>query len=261
MGLSRRRGVDGAGGFVDHTKAVGWPSLRWWLQGERQPRNRARFPLPPPVQPPFLHVRLAARPPVTILRILCALCLLLQPACRAPGLRVCDIPMARDATFDLLPPSALGRSISLEQIVVAKHGEREFTFHCLLEVDPQRLVLVGMTPFHTRAFTIELSDEELSIDVSPGAQLPAEPSRILADLQLALWPEPKIDGLEARLIQTQSGGLGRTWSRGESAVVQVTYSLEMKDRRAPWVGTLRFEQLEQQYTLEVTTVRAETLAP
>jgi hypothetical protein len=118
-----------------------------------------------------------------------------------------------------------------------------------------------MTPFNTRAFTIEFSDEEFTLDVAPGAQLPAEPSRILADLQLALWPDPEIAGLDRSLFTTIIGGLGREWRRGTSPVLRIVYDSGMRDWGTPWVGRLRLEQLEQQYTLEVTTVRAEELAP
>jgi hypothetical protein len=203
---------------------------------------------------------------VTLLRILSAIVLGLPlglPAgCRSPALRVTDIPVAKDASFDLLPPSALGQAVSLEQIVDARYGDRSFSFHCLLEVDAQRLVLVGMTPFNTRAFTLELTDEEFTVDIAPGAQLPAEPSRILADLQLALWPDiVGLRGLEPRVVQNDRGEVQRVFLRGGEPVIQVTYDLEATSSDWPWVGTLVFEQLEQQYTLTVKTVRAEKLAP
>ena len=197
------------------------------------------------------------------LLVLIALVGLATSSCRSPALRVENIPIARDATFDLLPPSALGKSVSLEQIVEARAGEREFSFHCLLEVEPKRLVLVGMTPFNTRAFTIELADDELSIDIAPGAQLPAEPSRILADLQLALWPEPEVRGLERSelLGDCGFGGLNRlrTFGRGKEPVIVVLYAEPSTD--LPWAGRIELKNLERRYTLQVTTVRAEELAP
>jgi hypothetical protein len=195
-------------------------------------------------------------------------------------LPVTEIPIARGATFDLQSPAALGQEISLEQIVDAKYGEKELSFHCLLEVDAKELVLVGMTPMNTRAFTLTFDGEELSIDVMPGAQLPAPPEHILADLQLALWPEPHVRGLEVAEFEVEDrvrGGsdLRREFSRAEKPVIVIHYdsSRGARDstqpgelgsefgRAEPWRRTLVFEHLEQGYTLAVRTLRAEKLEP
>lgn len=199
---------------------------------------------------------------VRVLGALALACAALLGGCRAPALRVTDIQVAKDASFDLMSPASLGQSISLEQIVEAKDGEREFTFHCLLEVDPEQLVLVGMTPFNTRAFTLTLTGESLTIDMAPGAQLPAEPSRILADLQLALWPDPQVAGLERTKSQSERGFPMRVFQRGDAVVIGITYDGSVRpDGGDLWGKRLVFEQLEQNYSLTVTTVRAEKLAP
>ena len=154
----------------------------------------------------------------------------------------------------------------LEQIVEAKYGDREFTFHCLLEVDPKLLVLVGMTPFNTRAFTLTLTDESFTIDMAPGAQLPAQPSQILADLQLALWPDlPSVRGLEAGLFlgygPSHSYG-GRAFWRNGTEIIRIWYDEDVPaTSKEFWRGPIVFEHLEQNYSLRVTTIRAEKLAP
>ncbi len=188
---------------------------------------------------------------------------ILLAGCRAPGLQVTGIAIAKDATFDLMSPASLKQSISLEQIVEAKYGDKSYTFHCLLEVDEKHLVLVGMTPFNTRAFTLTLTDESFTLDVAPGAQLPAEPSRILADLQLALWPAPEVRGLECSELDDDCGFGGldkfRFFKRGEDLVIQVWYA----DPKSglPWAGEMQFLHLEQDYSLDIRTVRVERLAP
>ncbi len=186
----------------------------------------------------------------------------LLTGCRAPGLQVEGIQVAKDATFDLMSPASLKQSISLEQIVEAKYGDKSYTFHCLLEVDEEHLVLVGMTPFNTRAFTLTLTEESLTIDMAPGAQLPAEPSRILADLQLAMWPDPQVHGLDRIWGQSQYGTVLRLFRRSGAAVIKVQYDEKAsRHRNEPWGDRLVFLNLEQNYTLEVRTIRAEKLAP
>ena len=207
-----------------------------------------------------------------MIRFLCLL-LALAPvlsSCHAPTLSTTRIQIAKDATFDLLSPAALGQEVSLEQIVDARYGDQKFSFHCLLEVDAQQLVLVGMTPMNTRAFTLTLRGDQLTVEVAPGARLPAEPARILADLQLALWPElPTVHGLAVLLAgMDQYGRRMRLLQREGAVVIQVTYDIEATsgapltgDPNQRWSRVLRFEHAEQNYDLTVRTVRAEKLAP
>ncbi len=187
---------------------------------------------------------------------------ILLAGCRAPGLQVTGIAIAKDATFDLMSPASLKQSISLEQIVEAKYGDKSYKFHCLLEVDEKHLVLVGMTPFNTRAFTLTLTVEAFTIDMAPGAQLPAEPSRILADLQLALWPESKVHGLDSVWHQSVRGTGVREFRRHGVGVIFIGYDMDVTGpHEEPWGGRLVFQHIEQNYTLDVRTIRAEKLAP
>ncbi len=190
-------------------------------------------------------------------------------SCHAPGLSTTRIQIAKDATFDLLPPADLKQSISLEQIVDARYGDKKFSFHCLLEVDAQHLVLVGMTPMNTRAFTLTLQGGELSVEMMPGAQLPAEPARILADLQLALWPIRRVNSTVEGLVLSESrepidGGpplVERRLGIDGKPVIRIRYDRERYLDTAPWSGTLLFENIEQDCTLVVRTLRAEILKP
>lgn len=196
-------------------------------------------------------------------------CLLFLCAAALTGCRtlpVTEIPIAKGATFDLQSPAALGQSISLEQIVDAKYGDKEFSFHCLLEVEPKLLTLVGMTPMNTRAFTLTFDGETLAVDVMPGAQLPAPPQHILADLQLALWPDPPVRGLtlDSLVNDCTFAGFpapadGRLFKRDGEIVVQVMY--EAVQSAPHWSGRILFINCERNYSLDVRTIRAEKLEP
>jgi hypothetical protein len=177
-------------------------------------------------------------------------------SCTTPALSATNVPIARGVEFDLLPPSGLGTAISLEQLVDARYGERSFSFHCLLEVDASELVLVALTPFGTRAFALTLRDGKLELEADSLREIPAEPARILADLQIALWEHPVVDALDVIERTAPSGERVREISRRGEPVIRVTYSNAVR-----WKDRLRFEHLEQGYVLDVRTVRAEPLAP
>jgi hypothetical protein len=189
--------------------------------------------------------------------ILIALAALGGAGCAAPSFSAQRIAIARDAEFDLLPPEFFGESIALEQLVEARHGTHVSSFHCTLEVDPHALVLVALTPFATRAFVVTLRAGRVEVECATPGALPAEPTRICADLQLALWPAlPTLRGLEVVERRDATGAPVRELLRRGQLVIRITYASDVR-----WRGHLRFEHLEQDYVLDVTTLRAEPLTP
>src|SRR4029453_6109640 len=96
-------------------------------------------------------------------------------------------------------------------------------FHCLLEVDPHELVLVALTPFNTRAFVLTLRGDELDVEMGAVPELPASPARMLADLQLSMWPVlPPIAGLDVVEFRDAEGRQVREFRRGSDVVIAVT---------------------------------------
>ncbi len=182
----------------------------------------------------------------------------LVSACTTPMDLARDVPVATDATFDLLPPSALGRSVALEQTVEARTERRSDSMDCVLEVDPEELRLVGLMPFGAVAFAVVLDASGVHVDVPSGGRLPADPRRILADIQLSLWPAlTTLEGLD--VIERSAPGCHheRVLMRGDREIVRIRYS----SRGLPWEGPIEFEHVEGGYTLIITTVRWETLDP
>lgn len=179
------------------------------------------------------------------------------------------ISIARDATFDLLPPASFGRSLALEQVVEARYRdptrEQTVVLHCALEIEPQGLHLVGLTPFGTCAFVVTLDAAGLAIENRVGENLPADPRQVLADLQLALWPTlPTIAGLIVSEEPAADGGRVRELRRATASepllaavpVVRIRYGPGL-----PWESKLVFEHLERGYTLTVETVSCVPLEP
>jgi hypothetical protein len=178
----------------------------------------------------------------------------LAAACAGPGsLRV---SVAEGATFELQPPASFGRSVALEQVVHFRGADVERSLHCLLEIEPGELRLVGLTAFDTPAFRVVLREGELDVEDLAGGALPVDPRRILADLQLALWPQVQfLDGLEVR-ERTEGGESVRELLRGGRTIVSVRRSAG-----EPWSKPLEYRHFERGYVLTVETLRCDTLAP
>lgn len=190
--------------------------------------------------------------------LLALIVLVVALACASPLDLARDVPVAAGAAFDLLPPASFGRSLALEQTVEARRGEERTSIDCVLEIEPRELRLVGLTPFATVAFVVTLDAAGLHVENRVGGQLPADPRRILTDLQLALWPElPSLKGLSVVDRPAQSGGRERLLLRGGQEVVTIRYHAA----GLPWEGPIEFSHAELGYTLRVTTSRWENLAP
>lgn len=182
----------------------------------------------------------------------------LVSACTTPMDLARDVPIATGATFDLLPPSALGRSVALEQTVEARTEGRSDSMDCVLEVDPEELRLVGLMPFGAVAFTVLLDASGVHVDIPFGGRLPADPRRILADIQLSLWPAiTTLEGLDVIERSTRVGDRERVLMRGDLEFVRIRYT----SHGLPWEGPIEFEHVEGGYTLIIRTVRWETLDP
>lgn len=65
-------------------------------------------------------------------------------------------------------------------------GDNTLSMRVQLEVQEQKTVLVGFTPFGTRSFTLVQEGYSYSTDIARFAQMPIEPIEILCQLRLVL---------------------------------------------------------------------------
>lgn len=166
------------------------------------------------------------------------------------------VDVARGVSFELLSPATFGSSVALDQVVTFRSREGSRSMHCALEIEPHELRLVGLTPFETPAFRITLGADGLVVEHLAGESLPTDPRIILADLQLALWPDlPTHERFEVREA-TEFGTWTRELLHNDGVFVRVR-----RPSGAPWSSPLEFEHIERGYALTVETLRCETLAP
>jgi len=168
-----------------------------------------------------------------------------------------QLNIAQNVKFSLLPPESFKQSLSVLQSLEVQY-ERE-TRHMLaqLEITPNKMTFVGLSPMGNRMFTIlwtgqNFSDEYLLKNIKDEWPFPFEPKRILADVQLALWPNiPTQNGIKIR--ETALPKMSREILRSdlnEYPIMRITY-----ETHPFWQGLIVIEHLERNYQLSIETLQ------
>jgi hypothetical protein len=178
-----------------------------------------------------------------------ALCVLLA-ACTTPPQAPDDDTQRAPDDWPLSPPSALGRSVQVKQILHAAFGDETVDLQCVLTVAPDRLTVVGVTPLGVRAFSIAYDGNR--VDAQRASQAPSfiGGARLLDDIQLVFWPLP---ALQAAL--TPSGWTvvepfvgTRRLLRDRTLIAEVHYA-----GTDPWSGRAWLVNFRDRYTLSIDT--------
>lgn len=103
----------------------------------------------------------------------------MQPT--APATATAQIP-------PVLGGNALGSARSASQVVRGAFGEREVTLQCAVQVQGNTLTVIGVSAMGQRVFTLSYDGDKLTAEASPFVPSGFAPERLLADLELALWP-------------------------------------------------------------------------
>jgi hypothetical protein len=113
----------------------------------------------------------------------------------------------------LHPPSELGADFMLRQKISAVFQEKnEISFEAVLQKVGDKLTLLGLTPFGSRAFLLEQTGTEIAFTYYVGRELPFPPKYILLDFQRTLRVESRADG--AHQIDDGEEMVSETWSAG-----------------------------------------------
>ena len=90
--------------------------------------------------------------------------------------------------YPLLSPATYGRSYTAQHLLEGHaHGE-DFTLQIHVEIDPDHILLLGFTPWQTRAFVLRYDGTTVDFENFTNRDMPFPPARILSDLQQVLWP-------------------------------------------------------------------------
>ena len=168
----------------------------------------------------------------------------------ALALAGCSLTPAHTASpaFPVLAPATLGAAHSARQLLHAAFGEHDLAFQCVIDARPDAFTVVGLDALGQRWFSLHHDGRTLDTRLGPQAPQQLDPGRVLADLQLALWP----------LAALQQALAGSAWQVSEPA--PATRRLRRDGRLVaevhyagsdPWQGQLWLSNFESGYTLSV----------
>ena len=139
-------------------------------------------------------------------------------------------------------------------MIHAVYGARAMTLSTAIQLDAGSLKVVGLTATGQRLFTASWDGAAVSAQKSAFVPDNVDPERVLADVQLALWPLAAVQEAfgKAGLEVTEPFAGVRRLRRGETLVAEVHYA-----SADPWNGRLWFVNFEYDYSLTIDT----TVAP
>lgn len=149
----------------------------------------------------------------------------------------------------LAPPDAVGAR-SAAQVIHAAYGAKSVVLRTAIEVTAGRLEVVGVTATGQRVFTARYDGKTIDTRKSPFVPDKLDPERVLADMQLALWPLPAVQAaFRERGLEVSEPFPGvRRLLRGEALLAEVHYA-----SADPWNGRLWFVNFEFGYSLTIDT--------
>lgn len=90
--------------------------------------------------------------------------------------------------FLSLSPESLGRSLSLSQLIIGEYGGRSYKVRVEVDVTPERLAMVGLSPLGITLFTLIHDQGRPAVISNNVGQARFDPRNVLFDLYLTYWP-------------------------------------------------------------------------
>lgn len=132
-------------------------------------------------------------------------------------------PMPAPTAKDLPRPDAIPGAFAIRQKLSAKSAHGGGSFEAVLQKKPGEVLLVGLTPFGSRAFLLRQTDAEVQFTSYISRELPFPPSYMLLDVHRVMdaWLGPApADGERAGQV-----GDERIWERWRGGrLVQRTFT-------------------------------------
>lgn len=169
----------------------------------------------------------------------------------ATGIAACVTPAPQPPTSHLglkLTPAALGASISLQQHLTVERDDRVDELDTALEVDPQRLELVGLA-LGKRVLTLQYDGKTLQSWRHPMLPEQVRAEDVLQDIQLTLWPADVIQQALPEGWRMEENGLHRVLLAGDTPVMTIDYS-----NRTRWSGKVILTNLRYHYRITIQSV-------
>ena len=180
----------------------------------------------------------------TMQRFVLLAAVLLLSACAANRVRVGQPGI-------VLSPASLGETVSVLQRILVEHGERADTIDIVLEIDSERLNLVGLV-LGNRALSVYYDGSTLTSWRHVLLPNHVRAEDVLENLQLALWPLDVIKKTLPPDWQIKECSASRTlYLKGEK-IIDIRYSGHPR-----WIGTIMFTNARYGYTLSIQSALIE----
>lgn len=126
-----------------------------------------------------------------------------------------------------LSPASLGRSLSLSQLVTGEYGDHIYKMRYEVEITPERLALVGLSPLGITLFTLVQEQGEHLIVTQLKEQPVFDPRYTLFDLYLTYWPrealQRALSQASMRLEENTDGTIRRVRGSEGEIIAEITY--------------------------------------
>lgn len=169
-----------------------------------------------------------------------------------------SVSITRSTHMHLLAPHRLGYTLQASQIFRFYHAGKKRTMYVQLEVDTQRIVLVGLTPVGAKLFVLSFSEKgRLLYQPQPFFKVPIQPAHVLADFQLTYWPVQELrkalhkKGMNV-LETTTSTSKTRVFTKSGKECIRIQYTHPTQ----PWKSSVRFKHQERNYRYTIKTMQA-----
>lgn len=185
------------------------------------------------------------------------LCIVMLSACGGA-------PPRRPYTGPLLSPSHLGNDFLWRQRIDAVHAKGRVSFSAVVQKRGAGLILLGLTPFGTRAFVLEQTNQQIRFQSFISQKLPFPPHYMLIDFHRVFQIGDQLsDGWHCQTFRTermcefwqQQRLLKRRYqslSRSSEPSITVTYGRGYSRNDPPSEVTLHNPWFN--YTLHITTL-------
>lgn len=117
--------------------------------------------------------------------LLLALCLL--PSC-AWLYRSVEPPALTPTYYPVQTPGSYGGTFTGQHLLEGEYKGRRMQLQTYVEIDTDQMVIVGLTPWQTRAFVIHYDGQRLDFENFTHREMPFPPALILSNVQQVLWP-------------------------------------------------------------------------
>ncbi|MDH3602527.1 MAG: DUF3261 domain-containing protein [Candidatus Tectomicrobia bacterium] len=97
-------------------------------------------------------------------------------------------PTSSPTYYPLQSPGSYGATFTAQNLLQGEYAGRRMQFRTYVEIDPDQIVVLGLTPWQTRAFVLRYDGQKLDFENFTHREMPFPPALILSDLQQVLWP-------------------------------------------------------------------------